>query len=249
MRLRIPTFLVAILLLALPLAGQTLDQVLAQHFEARGGEARIRAVTSLRMEGKSNAGDPWELPFVLMQKRPGRIRTETKMMGQIVLQGFDGKNAWSLDPTSGKKDPEIQGEEVRRDQELQADIDGPLLDWKAKDHKVELVGKDDVEGTETWKIRILLKGGDIMHAYLDTDSLMIIKTEMKQIVRGTEREFETYLGDYRKEGGVYYACCLESGSKGSLRRSKTVIGRIQVNPRLDVALFEIPKPTAPAAKR
>jgi hypothetical protein len=239
------------LTLALLLGGfapaQSLDQILSRHFQALGGEQRLHAIKTLRMEGKVNAGEPWELPFTRFLKRPGRVRDEVRISGTVMVQGYDGSNAWQLNPLTGKKDPEILGEESRRDQAFQADLEGPLLDWKAKGHRVELLGQEEVEGTLTWKLKVTLRSGDLLQVYLDCDSLMIIKEELKQVVRGTERETETFLGDYLQAGGIYFPGTVESGAKGAATRSKTLFEKIQADPVLDDALFEIPK-AAPAAR-
>ena len=68
----------------------------------------------------------------------------------------------------------------KKDIEENADIDGPLVDYKSKGNKVELLGKDKLEGTDAYKLKATLKNGDVMTIYLDADSFLEIKEEVKR---------------------------------------------------------------------
>ena len=41
---------------------------------------------------------------------------------------------------------------------MQADIDGPLVDWKSKGHKVEYLGTEDMDGTQAHKLKVTAAG-------------------------------------------------------------------------------------------
>src|SRR3989449_6224931 len=84
----------------------------------------------------------------------------------------------------------------------EADIDGPLVDYKQKGNKVELVGKEKMEGTDTYHLKATLKNGDVRNLYLDAGSFLLIKATGKLTRQGTEMEVESTLGDYRDVQGV-----------------------------------------------
>jgi hypothetical protein len=50
-----------------------------------------------------------------------------------------------------------------------ADFDGPLVNYKEKGNKVEFIGMDEVEGTDTYKLVTMANGGS---GTLDTDYLV-----------------------------------------------------------------------------
>ena len=54
---------------------------------------------------------------------------------------------------------------------LQADMDGPLLNWSAKGFTVEYVGPEDVEGTAAYRLRIDTNQDIVMDFWFDTDSV------------------------------------------------------------------------------
>lgn len=237
------TSLLSMLLAAPALLAQapTLDQVLAKHYEAKGGLAKIKAVKSMRITGKMSGG-PAEFPMVIEQKRPNQFRLEINFQGNQMIQAYDGKSGWSINPfASAKKDPEPMTPEEVREMEVQADIDGPLVDWKEKGHKVELQGHEAVEGSDAYKLKLSLKNGDISYVYLDSDSYLDVKQSSKRKVRDTEVESETITGDFKEVGGLMIAHSIEVGMKGSPQKQKINLDKVELNVLIDEARFKMPE--------
>jgi outer membrane lipoprotein-sorting protein len=241
--------LVASLVVFLPsiLPAQTVDEIIAKNVQARGGMDKIKAVQSIRSTATMTMGPGMEAPGSLIQKRPDMARLEFTVQGLTAIQAYDGKVAWQIMPFMGKKDPELMSADDKKDIEENADIDGPLVDYKSKGNKVELLGKDKVEGTDVYKLKVTLKNGDVITDYLDADSFLEIKQEMKRTVRGTEREIESSLGDYKEVNGLMFAFAMENGVKGSQEKEKLTVSKIELNVPVDDAIFKMPAP-APATK-
>src|SRR6266571_5085033 len=127
-------------------ADPSVDEIIAKNVQARGGMDKLKAVSSMRLHGKMVMGQGMEAPFMVMQKRPKMTRTEFTIQGMTGMQVYDGKNAWMVMPFMGKKDPEMMPAEQAQMLDEQADMDGPLVDYKAKGNKVELLGKAQAEG-------------------------------------------------------------------------------------------------------
>lgn len=229
----------------------TLDQVIAKSVEARGGMEKLKAVKSMRMTGKMTVGPGMEAPLILMAKRPLKMRLEATIQGLTLVQAYDGTNGWQIVPFQGKKDAEPMSADDLKDAQEQADMDGPLVDYKDKGNKVELMGKEAVEGSDAYKLKVTLKSGDIRYIYLDPDSFLEIKTEGKRMVRGTEMEFESVSGDYKEVEGLMMPFSIEAGPKGSPQRQKITIEKVEINPAMDDNLFKMPPPApaAPAEKK
>lgn len=231
------------------LAQASLDQVLAKHFEAQGGLDKLRAVKSMRVTMKMSNG-PMEFPLVIETKRPSSIRTEVTIQGNSVISAYDGRSGWSINPfQSAKKEAEPLTPEELKQMEVQADMDGPLVDWKAKGHTVELQGKEPVEGSDAYKLKVTLKNGDMTYMYLDTDSYLQVKTTSKRKVRDTEIEAEQLMGDFKEVGGLMMPHSIDAGAKGIPQRQKLTVQKVEINPAIDDARFRMPekKPAPPAA--
>jgi hypothetical protein len=232
-------------ILAAPAAAQTVDELIAKNLAVRGGLDKMKAVQSMRISGKMTMGPGMEAPFVLEKKRPNRLRMEFTVQGMTGVQAFDGTTAWGLMPFGGRKDPEAAPADETKLAEEQADFDGPLVDYKAKGHTVELVGKEPVEGSDTYKLKVTLKNGSVRYVFLDAESFIQVRAEGKNAVRGNEVEFETSLGDYKEVGGLMFPHVIENGAKGRPEKQKIIIEKIELGPAVDDARFKMPTP-APA---
>jgi hypothetical protein len=244
------------LLLAAPVLlaqAPTLDQVLARHYEAKGGLAKLKAVNTMRVTAKMSGG-PMEFPIVIEAKRPASLRVDIDIQGNQIIQAFDGKTGWTINPfqQSAKKDAEPMTPDEVREIEVQADMDGPLVDWKEKGHKVELQGREPVDGSDAFKLKVTLKNGDARTIYLDADSYLEVKQTSKRKIRDTEVEAETTMGDYKEVGGLMMAHAMESGAKGMPQKQKVVIQKVELNVPIADQRFAMPvkqpapKPEAPA---
>jgi hypothetical protein len=242
----------AVALIGLPAAAQSLDDVLAGYLKARGGMDKIKAAQTIRISGKMTVGPGLEAPFTLETKRPKSMRLEFTFSGMTGVQAYDGTTAWMVMPFTGKKDPEAMPAEDTKEFEEQSDFDGELVDWKAKGHAVELLGKEAVEGADAWKLKLTKKSGDVRYVYLEAESFLEIKSEGKRKMRGSEVETETTYGDYKEVAGLMMPHAMESGPKGVPQRQKMTAEKIEVNVPIDDARFKMPeakKETPPPAKQ
>ena len=238
-----PRFLIcaaATLLLAVSASAQTADDLIAKNIQAHGGMDKIKSVNTMRFTGKIIVGPGIEAPIVAEFKRPNNMRFEITVQGLSAVQAYNGKTGWEINPFNGKKDPEPMGEDDLKDVMEQADFDGPLVDYKQKGNKVEYAGKEPVEGTDAYKLKVTLKSGDVRYLYLDTDSYLEIREVSKRTIRGTEREIESNLGDYKPEGGVMMAHSIEEGAKGSAEKQKITIEKVEINPPIEDSRFAMP---------
>ncbi|HEX8071475.1 MAG TPA: hypothetical protein VF546_16075 [Pyrinomonadaceae bacterium] len=241
----------ALVLLSLTAAAQelTVEQIVAKNIEAKGGLEKLRAQESLRASGRMTLGPGLEAPVVLEQKRPGSFRLELTLQGQTAVQAYDGQTGWQVNPFEGQTAPALLGPEELKDAQEQADLDGPLVGYKEKGHKVELVGREPVAGRDAYKLKVTLKSGAVRYLYLDASTFLEIKQETQRVRRGAEQLAETVFGDYKAEGGVMMPHSWESGVRGSPQRQRVTIDKVEVNPPLDDARFKLPAPPKPGADK
>jgi hypothetical protein len=234
------------LLAPVTLRAQTVDEVIAKNIQAHGGMEKIKAINTLRNTAKLSFG-PYRATAMQENKRPDKVREEFQIQGLAQVQAYDGKQAWQISPFQGRKDPELMSAEDAKSLVTDSDIEGPLVDYKAKGHKAELMGHDSVEGTDCYKVRLAMKNGDVRYYYLDTDSFLELKLEVQTTIRGTLQESEQYFGDYEKVDGIYYPFAVEQAQKGNAQRQKLSVDKIEINAPIEDARFTLPV-VKPAAK-
>jgi photosystem II stability/assembly factor-like uncharacterized protein len=221
----------------------TLDEILAKNLAARGGEGKLREIKTLRLTGRIvfGGGDfSIDAAWAQVQKRPGLIRSEVTLQGLTAVTAYDAREGWSVSPFGGRRDAEKSSEDDARALAQQAEIDGPLVAWRDKGHRIESLGTEDVDGTLAIKLRVTRKDGDVQYVYLDPDSFLEIRITTVRKVRGTEEITETDLGGYQQVAGVWLPFAIESGSKGGPRNSRITVERAEVNVAVDDAWFKVP---------
>jgi outer membrane lipoprotein-sorting protein len=244
MRRRVQVSIFAGLLLAAQaLAGQTVDELVAKYVEARGGMQKIKGVQSMRMTGTMTTGQ-LDVPITMLMKRPNMVRMEFEVQGLMGVRAFDGQNGWALMPFLGTPDPTpITGSELA-DFADQSDIDGGLVDYKAKGNSVELIGKDKVDGVDAYKLKLTRRNGDVETLYLDSATYLQIREEGKHTIQGTPKDFGTKIGDYRDVEGLKFPFMIVSGVKGASERQNLTITKVDLNIPAEDSSFKMPRASA-----
>ena len=234
-----------LLLLPAGLWAQTVDEIIAKNEQARGGLEKLRAIKSMRLTARFSQGR-FRAMYVQENKREGKVREEVILQGLAQVQAYDGSTAWQINPFGGRKDPELMSQDDTRPLLLDADLEGPLVDYKRKGHQAELLGHDSVEGTDCYKIKLTLKNGDVRYYYLDADSYLEIKFETQTHVRGAIQYNETLLGDYEQVDGVYFPFSIETVETGTEDWQRFTVEKIELNVSIDDTRFSLPVTKAEA---
>lgn len=202
-------------------AAPTADQIVAKAIAARGGLERIQAIGTIRLTGKITFGSGdgrIDAGWAQIQKRPGLIRSETTLQGLTAVEAYDGSEAWDLNPYQGRRDAEKRSADEAKSSAQDADIDGPLIGWREKGHRVEYLGTEDVDGTPAHRLRVILKDGDIKEIFLDPDYFLAIRVTTTTKLRGAEEVTEEDFGSYQSVDGVWMPFSVESGARGEPAR-------------------------------
>ncbi|MGB7922162.1 MAG: hypothetical protein WCF57_02835 [Pyrinomonadaceae bacterium] len=243
---RVMLVMAGLALFSMPVSAQTVDEIIAHYVKTIGGMEKIQAVKTLRRQGRFTGGGGFEAVILEENKRQGMVRQEFSLQGLTGINAYDGKTGWKVEPWQGKKDAEPLGEEEMKQIVEDSDFDGPLVNYRQKGNKVEFVGMDDVEGTDAFKLKVTLAGGDVRQYYMDTESYVPIKIDTKRMIRGAEREYETVLGDYKEVAGWFLPHSVETNAKGSQDKQKTTYEKIEANVPIEDTRF---KPPASGAKQ
>lgn len=237
---RLTFIAVSAILFSLTLSAQTVDEIIAKHIAAQGGLAKLKALQSIRMTGNFESGD-MQAAFTQVFKRPMKMRLDLSVQGLTMTQAYDGQRGWQVVPFTGKKDPEpMTGDELKNAQD-QADIDGPLVDYKSKGNTVELIGKEKVADKDSYHLKVMLKNGSERDLYLDATTYLGLKTSAKATMRGTEVELESMLGDYRDVNGLKFPFSIEQHQTGGEGPSqKITFTKIELDPPLQDSIFKMP---------
>ncbi|HYK90386.1 MAG TPA: outer membrane lipoprotein-sorting protein [Acidobacteriota bacterium] len=256
-------------------------QIVEKNVAARGGLQAWRTVQTLSLAGKMGVGgnqraplitppanqgsrrqgiilpqrrvEEVQLPFLMELERGRKTRIELQFNGQTAVQVFDGANGWKLRPWLNRHVIEPYTVDEMKITSRQSDLDGFLVDYAAKGTQVEFVGMDQVEGRDTYKLKLTLKDGDAIHVWIDAKTFLEAKIEgHPRRLDGTDHPVEVYYRDYRQVNGLQIPFVLETrvlpvaktmmGFKDPpVPVEKIIIDKVVVNPKLDESRFSKPQ--------
>jgi hypothetical protein len=176
---------------------QTADEVIAKHISAIGGVDNWKKVNSMKMEGllQANGADVNVTVTILHGKG---MRQDISVMGMTGYEIVTPTEGWNFMPFQGQQEPEAKTPEALAEAQDNLDAQGGLIDFAAKGHKVELLGKEDVEGTECFKLKVTKKGGSVSTLFIDPKSFYIVQSKTIQKANGQEMEVVTSYSNYEK---------------------------------------------------
>lgn len=221
---------------------QTADDIINKYMEAMGGKAKLLSIKSLYMEGTSVMQNGTEITQKIWKVDGKLMRREisSAMFNGVTL--VTDKEGWNMNQrTNGNFEP--MPAEMLTNAQLEMDCAGPLVDYAAKGHKVELLGKEDVDGTECWKIKLTLKTGRDITYYFDPKTYYIFRTVTVGGFGGRggggqgggQREMKMDYSEYKKtdDGFVFAYKTTVVGMGGGLFFEK-----IEVNKPVDEKVYK-----------
>jgi hypothetical protein len=221
-----------------PVSAQTADELIQKYIEARGGAASLAAITSIRMV-RTYGTFGANIPVSITKKRGGNYRSDQALPGRpTVVRGLDAGGAWESVNGKVTRRPADQELELR---ELDGDFDGFLVDYKAKGHSVEYVGREKAGGIDTHKLKVTLKSGATRHVYLDAATYLERKQEGTMTLPDGKVPVILTFGDWREVEGVKFPFAIDEERVSFPPQTFAIYTeRIELNPTVDDAMFAMP---------
>jgi hypothetical protein len=211
---------------------QNLEEIVKKHIEAIGGAENWKKVKSMKSVAKMNAQGA-EVMITIYQVHEKAMKAEISVMGMLGYQILTNQAGWGYMPWGGQTKAEpLTAEDVKSAQDQLSILD-EFLTYQAKGKKIELVGKDDVEGTECFKITMTDKDNKITTYYINTADYHIVKTTSKSTVNGKEMESTSLFSNYKKLDAGIVLAMNTNGDMGDME-----ITSVEVNPNIDENLFK-----------
>ena len=224
-------------LIGVPAAAQTVDEIVAKNLEAKGGVARLRETNTMRITGTATM-QGMKSSTVTLSKRPNLMRREIELQGKRIIQGFDGNTFWMAIPDMPPQEmpPGPQTDMLRRN----ADFDSVFLDWEKKGHKLEFKGKVNEKGREFFHLVLTPKNGPAVNYYLDVETGLEAKTVIEIDDPNAKDSLETRFSDYRNVDGRMIPFSMNQTLNGT-PMAQVRWEKVEFNVPLDDALFRMPR--------
>ena len=227
---------------------QTVDEIITNYFENTGGMENWGKLEGIQMSAKVNQGG-MEIPLEITQLKNGNQMTVINFQGLELKQGvFDGEVLWNTNFQTQKAEKSDQ--ESTDNMKLEAkDFPDAFFNYKEKGYTVELLGKEDLEGTETFKIKLTKKPMTVDGKEVENSSVYFFDAENfvpivihSEIRMGPNKGMtsEIKLSDYQEVDGLYFPFSMIQGIKDGIGQPITM-EKIELNPTLDASAFKFPE--------
>lgn len=214
---------------------QTVDEIVDKHIAAIGGADKLKSVTTMVAE-RSLSVQGMDIPTVSTLVVNKAVRSESTIMGNSMVQAYDGTSAWMIRPTmmGGTGEPEDMPADQLKQLKGQLDPFGPLFNYKDKGNTIELVGKEKVDKKDTYHLKVTTKDGDVVDQYIDASTYLLTKTKAS----ANGQDVEVNFSDYKDVDGIKIAYAMDiSNQMGNLA---FLTSKIKINGSVDDKIFKKP---------
>jgi outer membrane lipoprotein-sorting protein len=229
--------------------GQTADEIISKYFENTGGLEKWKTVQGTKAIAKVNQGG-MEIPLSIVNLKDGRQMTVITFQGKDIKQGvFDGTTLWSHNFMNMKAEKSDAESTENFKTNLGSDFPTAFMNYKERGYKVELLGKETIDGTQTFKIKLTKKPikidgqpkDNIEFYYFDTENFVPLVVE-SEINSGPAKGKigQGKMSDYQDVGGLLFPFSLAQGLKGEGPMQPLTITKIELNPTVEDKDFAFP---------
>jgi hypothetical protein len=221
----------------------TVDEIISKNMKAIGQD-KLMAVKTIKTMGKMTQGG-MEFLVTGFEKRPDFDKAEMEVQGVKIIMVREGKTGWMINPMTGTSDPQDLPAEIINSM-LNESIsdpainwDNPFYTWKEIGAKVELIGKEMMDGTPVYNLKFTFKDGYVVNYYVDAAKFLVIKSKSIETAQGQTYEQETKYNDFKDTDGVLYPAKIETlvnGQVGSVATSD----KVEFNLSFDDSIFKRP---------
>ena len=244
-------FLALTLALVAPIQAQSVDDIINNYFENIGGAENFKQLEGLKFDG-TGSQQGFEFPISLVQLKDGRQMFSFTFQGKEIKQGvYDGEILWNTNFMTMKAE-KSDAEQTANFKLNTNDFPDSFMGYKDKGYAVELLGTETMEGTETFKIKLVkepitvdgIEEEDVSFYYFDTEDFVPIAVEATVRTGPAKGKMsKTVMSDYQEVEGLYFPYSTTQYVDGNLMFTMT-LDNIELNPTVEASEFAFPEEIA-----
>ena len=220
---------------------QTADEIINKYIDAIGGKEKINSIKTLYYESKLEVmGNEASSNTYMINGKA--YKSETDFSGQKIMQCVTETGGWSVNPLMGQAVPEELPKEMLKGRELQYQVPGAaFIDYAAKGNKIELQGKEKVNGASAYKLKLTTKDSVVVNYFIDSATSYAVKAVT--VINANGQQMETSIGflNYQKtDFGYFFPMTQQIDLPQGISLTVTA-KKVEINKEIDPKIFEMPK--------
>ena len=190
-----------------------------------GGREKIMTLSTAVMNGTFKAiGDTALISIVTTKKQMIGSRIDIEANKTSNYQIITPANGWIYTPVQGDEEPRLLNEDQVKALQVQLDLHGPFINTTEKGNKIELAGKDTVNGTGCYKLKVTARNSNVTVYSIDSKSNFIVKSSTKMFQFGAMEDVVTTYSDYKQNADGYWFAYSNAGPRGVTHYDKIITG-------------------------
>jgi len=162
---------------------------------------------------------------------------------EVYREGFNG-TSWEFATQSGELKINEPSSAASMAARRGAEFDESIIDYRAKGHKIELLGAEKLDDQDVYHLRVTLNDGWIKDYYLDTKTYLIVALRKAMPLHATGPNIEslTTYNDYKPVAGVLFPhSFVERNTATGVVMNTLRWNRIEANIKIDDRQFSPPQ--------
>jgi len=217
------------------LAGaQTAAEIINKHVAAMGGREKIITLSSALMTGTFTPPGAPPINITTTKKHMIGSRIDIEANGTNNYQIITPTNGWIYTPVQGDKEPRPLNENQFKVGQVQLDLHGPFINGEQKGYKIEMAGKDTVDGTMCYRLKVTAPNANVTVYSIDSKTNFIVKATTRMFQFGAWEDVITTYSDYKQSADGYWFPYSNVSPRGA-----THYERIETNVPVDEKIFKV----------
>lgn len=214
--------------------GQTAAEIIARHITAMGGRDKIMTLETALMTGTFIAPGATPINIIASKKHLVGSRIDIEANGTSNYQVITPAGGWLYTPVQGDKEPRPLNEGQFKMGQVQLDLHGPFINAEQKGNKIEMAGKDTVNGVMCYKLKVTAPNTNVTVYAIDSKTGFIVKATTKLFQFGALEDVVTTYSDYKQNTAGYWFAYTNVSPRGA-----THYEHIETNVTLDEKIFKV----------
>ncbi|MCZ6836948.1 MAG: hypothetical protein O7G85_14320 [Planctomycetota bacterium] len=213
------------------------EALLQKMIKAAGGEKVIRSHNHQTLTGTFSVPAQGLMGSLSIYSAAPNLQTlhlEIENIGEL-LNGYDGKTAWSVHPMNG---PDVLEGAQREGAVIQADYYA-TINYKKNYDSIEVVGKTEFGGKDCYELKLVTPEGVESSTFIDASSYLVIGSIRTVETPQGELEVTTVSSEYKEFDGEMIATKSEQDFGGFMQQTIT-FEEVSFE-AFDHAIFEYPE--------
>jgi hypothetical protein len=220
-----------ILFTVLSFAQTKLDKIIDKVVETMGGKEKLSSIKSIKMSGNGEQGGV-KYPVNYYAVHNKALRNDYSFNGMMGYSIITKDSGFNFSPFGGMATPERMTDDDIKLASDSYDLEGHLVNYKAKGSTIELMENEDIDGVDAIQLRVNLKNKKTVFYYIDPDTYYVIRTTIKGESNGQEFKNSSNFYNFKKnKDGLLFAYTVDN----------VTYDTIETNISIDEKLFSTKK--------